>query len=70
MIRPETAADRVRLRPIQVGDLPRMFDLQLDPDSNRMAVTITRTAEAFDSRIFTRKRYRPVAARGWSVSLA
>jgi len=26
-----------------------MFDLQLDPDSNRMAVTIPRTAEAFDA---------------------
>lgn len=44
-----TADDRVRLRPVEPGDLPRMFDLQLDPDSNRMAVTIPRTAEAFDS---------------------
>jgi len=26
-----------------------MFEMQLDPDSNRMAVTIPRTAEAFDS---------------------
>ena len=41
--------DRVRLRPIESGDLPRMYDLQLDPDSNRMAVTIPRTREAFDS---------------------
>ena len=40
--------DRVRLRPVQPGDLSRMYDLQLDPDSNRMAVTIPRTAEAFD----------------------
>ena len=39
----------VRLRPVQAGDLPRMFQLQLDPESNRMAVTIPRTAEAFDS---------------------
>ena len=41
--------DRVRLRPIESGDLPRMYDLQLDPDSNRMAVTIPRTREAFDT---------------------
>jgi RimJ/RimL family protein N-acetyltransferase len=41
--------ERVRLRPVQPGDLPRMYELQLDPDSNRMAVTIPRTAEAFDS---------------------
>jgi RimJ/RimL family protein N-acetyltransferase len=43
-----TTADRVRLRPVEPGDLPRMYDLQLDPDSNRMAVTIPRTREAFD----------------------
>ncbi len=44
-----TTCDRVRLRPVQPGDLPRMYDLQLDPASNRMAVTIPRPAEAFDS---------------------
>ena len=44
-----TADERVRLRPVHPGDLARMFDLQLDPDSNRMAFTIPRTAEAFDS---------------------
>ena len=43
------AADRVRLRPVEPGDLPRMFELQLDPESNRMAVTIPRTREAFDA---------------------
>lgn len=41
--------DRVRLRPVEAGDLPRMYEWQLDPDSNRMAVTIPRTREAFDS---------------------
>jgi RimJ/RimL family protein N-acetyltransferase len=41
--------DRVRLRPVEPGDLSRMYDLQLDPDSNRMAVTIPRTREAFDA---------------------
>lgn len=39
----------VRLRPVQPSDLPKMYDLQLDPESNRMAVTIPRTREAFDS---------------------
>ena len=41
--------DRVQLRPVQPGDLPRMYDLQLDPESNRRAVMIPRTGEAFDS---------------------
>ena len=44
-----TTDEGVRLRPVQPGDLPRMYDLQLDPESNRMAVTIPRTREAFDS---------------------
>ncbi|MDY3562186.1 GNAT family N-acetyltransferase [Gemmata sp. JC673] len=37
----------VRLRAVHPGDLLRMFEMQLDPDSNRMAVTNPRTAEAF-----------------------
>jgi RimJ/RimL family protein N-acetyltransferase len=44
-----TTDESVRLRPVQQGDLPRMYDLQLDPESNRMAVTIPRSREAFDS---------------------
>jgi len=47
--RTATTCDRVRLRPIEPGDLPRMYDLQLDPDSNRMAVTNPRTREAYDA---------------------
>ena len=42
-----TTHDEVWLRPVQPGDLPRMYDMQLDPESNRMAVTIPRTEEAF-----------------------
>jgi RimJ/RimL family protein N-acetyltransferase len=42
-----TACTHVWLRPVEAGDLPRMFDLQLDPESNRMAVMLPRTAEAF-----------------------
>jgi RimJ/RimL family protein N-acetyltransferase len=44
-----TADDRVSLRPVQPGDLPRLDELQLDPESNRMAVTIPRIGEAFDA---------------------
>ena len=44
-----TTDECVWLRPVQLGDLPRMYDMQLDPDSNRMAVTIPRTGDAFDS---------------------
>lgn len=44
-----TAAANVRLRPVEPGDSPRMYALQLDPDSNRMAVTVPRTREAFDA---------------------
>src|SRR6185369_9139478 len=44
-----TDEECVRLRPVQAGDLPRMYDLQSDPESNRMAVTIPRSAEAFHS---------------------
>jgi RimJ/RimL family protein N-acetyltransferase len=44
-----TTDESVRLRPIQEGDLPRLYDLQLDPESNCMAVTIPRSREAFDS---------------------
>ena len=44
-----TADESVRLRPVETGDLPRMYAMQLDPEANRMAVTIPRTGEAFDS---------------------
>lgn len=44
-----TADERVWLRPVQPDDLPRMYDMQLDSESIRLAVTIPRTAEAFDS---------------------
>src|SRR5204863_10186170 len=43
------ASEGIRLRPVEAGDLPRMYDLQRDPDSNRMAVTIPRSREAFYS---------------------
>lgn len=44
-----TTDKRIRLRPVQPSDLPRIYELQLDPESNRMAVAIPRPREAFDS---------------------
>jgi RimJ/RimL family protein N-acetyltransferase len=43
----QTANGLVRLRNLEGDDLPRMFQMQLDPESNRMAATIPRSAEAF-----------------------
>ena len=44
----KAADEGVRLRPVEPRDLPRMYELQLDPESNRMAVTIPRTRKGFD----------------------
>lgn len=44
-----TLVDRIRLRPVESTDLPRMFELQCDPESNRMAVMNPRTRDAFDA---------------------
>ena len=49
MSRIAKTAERIRLRPVERGDLPRMFELQLDAESNHMALTIPRNREAFDS---------------------
>jgi RimJ/RimL family protein N-acetyltransferase len=43
-----TAHESVRLRPVQPGDLPQIYDMQFDPESNRMAVTFPRAREEFD----------------------
>jgi RimJ/RimL family protein N-acetyltransferase len=44
----EALSDWIHLRPIEPRDLPRIFDLQLDPESNRMAVVNPRSRESFD----------------------
>jgi RimJ/RimL family protein N-acetyltransferase/ubiquinone/menaquinone biosynthesis C-methylase UbiE len=44
-----TTSGLVRLRNVGQDDLPRMYQMQLDPESNRLAVTIPRSAEAFDA---------------------
>jgi RimJ/RimL family protein N-acetyltransferase len=43
------AGEGVSLRPVASGDLPRLYEMQLDPESNRMAVTIPRGRDAFDA---------------------
>jgi RimJ/RimL family protein N-acetyltransferase len=47
--RPAAIRGRVRLRQFEQHDLPRMYEMQLDPESNRLAATIPRTAEAFEA---------------------
>lgn len=44
-----STGNRVRLRGIERDDLPKMYELQLDPESNLMAATIPRTRAAFDA---------------------
>ena len=44
-----STGDRVRLRGFERNDLPKMYELQLDPESNLMAATIPRTSAAFDA---------------------
>jgi RimJ/RimL family protein N-acetyltransferase len=39
----------IRIRPVDAGDLPKMFEMQCDPESNRLAGTIPRTREAFEA---------------------
>jgi RimJ/RimL family protein N-acetyltransferase len=43
-----TAISHVRLRDIEQDDLPWMYEFNLDPDANRLAMTIPRSADAFD----------------------
>ena len=44
-----TSVENVRLRPVEPDDLTRLFALQLDPESNRTAVTTPRSRDAFDA---------------------
>jgi RimJ/RimL family protein N-acetyltransferase len=44
-----TTSDLVRLRNVERDDLPRLYQMQLDPESNRLAVTNPRSAEEFDA---------------------
>ena len=39
----------IRLRPVEIADLPTLYQHQLDPDANRMAVSNPRDAAAFDA---------------------
>jgi RimJ/RimL family protein N-acetyltransferase len=39
--------DAISLRPVVESDLPALYQIQLDPDANRMAAVIPRSEEAF-----------------------
>lgn len=58
-----TTDEGVRLRPVRPGDLPRMYEMQLNPESNRLAVTIPRTTEGFDSHWATALNDPGIAAK-------
>ena len=48
MLQPsDPAAEALRIRPVRPDDLPAMFEIQLDPESNAMAGTKPRTREVF-----------------------
>ena len=42
-------SSEVRIRNVEQDDLSRMYEMQLDPESNRLAVTIPRSAETFSA---------------------
>ena len=48
--KPVHRAIDIRVRGIDRDDLPQMYVMQLDSESNRLAVTIPRTAEWFEFR--------------------
>ena len=45
----QTRISNIRLRDVTHDDLPRIYVMQLDLESNRLAVTIPRSAVAFDA---------------------
>ena len=47
MQRPNLPAHTIRLRPVEPRDLPALFEMQSDPQSNAMAGTKPRTREVF-----------------------
>jgi RimJ/RimL family protein N-acetyltransferase len=55
--------DHVQLREVRTSDLPLMYQLQADPEANRMAVTFPRTREGFDSHWATALNDPRVSAR-------
>jgi RimJ/RimL family protein N-acetyltransferase len=58
-----TTAGLVRLRNVEQNDLPRLFQMQLDPESNSMAATVPRSAETFDAHWADAKRDPGVTAK-------
>jgi RimJ/RimL family protein N-acetyltransferase len=63
-------SDFVRLRTVEQNDLPRMCQMQLDPESNRMAVTIPRSAEEFEAHWANVMRDSSVTAKAILLGVA
>lgn len=59
--------NRVYLRDIAQDDLPRMYEFNLDPEANRIAATIPRSAEAFEAHWKNALADGDVVARAISV---
>jgi RimJ/RimL family protein N-acetyltransferase len=53
----------VRIRNLEQADRSQIFQMQLDPESNRLAATIPLSAEAFDSRWADRLRDPSITAK-------
>ena len=58
----------VCLRDIKQDDLPRMFEFNLDPDANRLAGTVPRSADAFRAHWANVLADRNVVAKAISVA--
>ena len=58
---------RVRLREIAQDDLPRIYEFNLDPDANRLAATLPRSAEGFQAHWKTVLADSNVVARAIAV---
>ena len=56
-------SDLVSLRNVESNDLLRLWEFQLDPESNQLAVTIPRSVEAFDAHWETALRNPDVTAK-------
>jgi RimJ/RimL family protein N-acetyltransferase len=46
---PRIEPGSIRLRPVIRCDLPALFEMQADPESNALAVTVPRSAAAFEA---------------------
>ena len=53
----------ISIRNVERGDLPRIYEFQIDPESNRLAVTIPRSADGFRAHWENTLRDQTVTAK-------